>query len=322
MDSYTFEQLGVVILGAGRAGRRHALAARRVPEVNLLGFYDICSSAAQDLAAEFDAHAFQDLTTAWDQPGACLAIISTPPATHRDMALAALEAGFHVLVEKPFSLDLDSVYAVEQAAAQQGLFAGAVSQHRFSPDAGLLYREIRCKAWGEVLSVKVHVQRHRPVDYFRLDPQNWRLQRPISGGGVLITVGFHYLDLACWLFGSPTDAQAHIESQHNGIESSIVGTFRLGHIPASIEARWGDLPNTGDVLRIQTTQRTLEYIGDRLVQHGSSEPPDRIDLHARQLYDLARGIQLGQPPSIAPADVAPTLGLIFDLYNSALVVER
>ena len=311
------DQIGLIILGAGKAGRQHAFAAQRVSTIKLLGFYDTVQNASESAASEFNATSFSDLDDAFDHPGANIALIATPPGTHGELALKALEADLHVLIEKPFDTALGMIAAVQELAQCKGLQAGAIAQHRFADDVVMLQQVISRGLSGNVLSASVHVQRYRPPEYFQMRAGNWRQSVDLMGGGVLITIGFHYLDLACWMLGPATDARGRFGEESNGIELAVVGTFNLNNVPCSVHARWGEVPNAKDKLQIVTSEQSIELIGDRLVGNPDSQEVDRFELHARQLRDFASAIVEGRSPLVTPLDVEPPLRLVQELYETA-----
>jgi UDP-N-acetyl-2-amino-2-deoxyglucuronate dehydrogenase len=318
--------IGIIIVGAGSSARRHAQAALRVPDVTLVGFYDPVEYRARALAEEFRARAFTDLDVALASAPGALALICTPPASHGCLAIQGLSAGLHVLVEKPFELDLEFVSTVEAAADRRGLRAGAVAQHRFSPDVLALRTRVVEGAIGEIVSASVRVQRQRLMQYFEADNATWRHNPLLSGGGVLISVAFHYLDLACWILGHPSDARMTLFRQHQGIESEAVGSCVLGATPCAVEARWGDYHTLPDTLEIIGTHGRLTLSGDRLLAaNQAAEMPARGDkyaLHALQLQDMVEAIVEQRRPLVTPSEVEPSLRLINELYTSAWQVER
>jgi predicted dehydrogenase len=308
----------MIILGAGQAGYRHAVAASRVPSIELMGIYDTSPAAAAALASEFRTKAFLKLDDALHQPSPCFASICTPPFAHGRVALRVIEAGFHPLVEKPFDSDAAMVRLVSQAATRQGLLAGTVAQHRFATDVVELRRQIKQGLWGEVLSLSIRVQRHRPPEYFSTGASNWRQAPSLAGGGALLSIGIHYLDLACWIIGAPPSmAKARLEGQVEGIESVAVGTFSLGKTACDFDVRWGEVKTLKDRLRIDAERGAVGLVGDQLSDSRGDVEYDKFELHARQLSDFAQSILNKRPPGVIPLDVEPSLKLVFDLYASA-----
>lgn len=309
-------QVAMVVFGAGRAGVRHARAAARVPEIRLAGFYDADRARAESAAAEFGVAAFDDVDRALAHDGNTVASICTPTGTHGELALRAARAGVHVIVEKPFDVDPAMIEHVESEAEKCGVLTGAIAQHRFSDDVRMLQRTLQRDS---VRSVAVRVQRHRTREFFERSSGDWRLDRRLAGGGVLITIGFHYLDLACWLFGEPRDAEAVVSARWNEIDLDIHGTFHFGAIPARVDARWGDHAEMPDTLEIARDADTLVLADDHLQDGGPAKKLDKSELHARQLADFAHAVRTGGTPFVRPRDVAPAHRLIASLYESATV---
>lgn len=310
---------GMVVLGAGRAGVRHARAALRVPSIELRGVYDQNFEAAERAAAELGVAAFRTLDDALAQDA--FVSVCTPTGLHAGHALRAIDAGLHAIVEKPFDVDPARVDAVEVAAARAGVVAGAIAQHRFSDDALELRRRVRDGELGAIESVRVLVQRYRSPEFFTRSAGDWRLDRALSGGGVLTTIGFHYLDLACWIFGEPAGAEGEMLSFAGDIDMDVAGMFRFGAVRGSVHARWGEHEERPDVLEIAGTAGTAALRGDRLEGFGATRH-DKLELHARQLADFAAAILERRPPAVAPRDVLPALRLISSLYESMEVRSR
>ncbi len=318
------DRTGVIIVGAGRSGYRHAMAAARTPRAELLGFYDTIAGAAESKAREFGVPSFSTLEDAFNQRRPFVAIICTPPNTHGELALKALEANAHVLVEKPFDVDLETIEQVALLAQSRGLAAGAVAQHRFADDAARLRDWIRAEGRGEIESASIRVQRHRSREYFEASAADWRKDAWRSGGGVLITIGFHYLDLACWMLGELRAREAGVTEEIDGVELAIEAELVAGALPCTVSARWGRTPNLEDTLSIGTSRGAIELRGDRLavgyppgLANESAPPFDRFELHARQLSDLLLAIDEGRPPLVGPRDVEPALRLIQAVYKLA-----
>lgn len=317
-------KVGMVVVGAGGAGARCATAVGRVPGVELLGFHDVDPAAARAFAQGFGGVVFPELEAAASRRSETFAVICTPPGTHAELAIRGLEAGMHVLVEKPFELDLRLLADVERAADRLGRTVGAVAQHRFSSHVRTLRERLDEGVLGEVRGVSIKVRRRRPRAYFESSARDWRRRKAMSGGGVLITVGFHYVDLACHLLGAEAGAfEARLpdhtdgrDADPEGIENAIAGTFKLSGIACHVDARWGDLPAEPDRLRLATSKGTVELVGDTLVGTAPEEI-DRYELHARQLRDFVQAIRLGRRPAITPRDVKGSLQVILSLYEAA-----
>jgi UDP-N-acetyl-2-amino-2-deoxyglucuronate dehydrogenase len=313
-------ELGTVIIGAGNIGNRHAEAILRVETLKLVGFYDTSKSACDQMAEKYGVKSYQSLNDAFADPRVEIADICTPPAYHGDAALKALTGDKHVIIEKPLVLNIDIIDEIEALAQSKSLKAAAISQHRFSKDALELKKMFHNQGLlGEVESFKVTVQRSRNLSYTQKTADNWKSNKAIIGGGVLLTIGIHYLDLACWLFGPEfeiLECQSDVAAQ-NEVESRIYGRFLLNGKLGEVNGQWGDLPNIKDTIEIKLKGQELIFQGDYLVNGGPKETLDRCELHARQLRDFADSIRENRRPLVVPSDVRGALSLVFGLYQKA-----
>ena len=151
--------------------------------------------------------------------------VATAVAAHVPLAVAALEAGTHVLVEKPLggALDYD---ADRLLAAASGGPVSAVAYYRRQAPAMAKVRELIAGRGPVELWSTLRV----PFDPEPGDPKHWRTVRAISGGGVLADAGSHRLDLLCWLLGRPAKVRAELTSPFPG----------GGERTARLDADWAD----------------------------------------------------------------------------------
>jgi len=131
--------------------------------------------------------------------------VATPVASHEPLASAGLEAGRHVLVEKPLGGGLP-YDRVRLAAAAAGSPVSAVAYYRRLAPVWLAVRElIRDRGPFRIMASFRALFEPGPAD-----PMHWRTVREISGGGVLADAGSHRLDLLCWLLGPPVTSRASL----------------------------------------------------------------------------------------------------------------
>lgn len=110
--------VNIVIVGAGDIARkRHIPAIQKAPSGVLYGFYDTNAERARQWAAEFGTRAFETLDAVLQDPAVDAVLISTPPVAHVPLAVAAIEAGKHVLLEKPMAATVEEARQIETALA-------------------------------------------------------------------------------------------------------------------------------------------------------------------------------------------------------------
>jgi predicted dehydrogenase len=135
-------------------------------------------------------------------------VVATPHAELSAIATACLNAGKHVLVEKPGGRNLAEVFAVREAAYAAGQVAKVGYNHRFHP-AVLKAREIVDRGeLGQLMFIRGRYGHGGRPSY----EKEWRFERSISGGGELIDQGSHLIDLARWFLGEFTDVHAALRT--------------------------------------------------------------------------------------------------------------
>jgi predicted dehydrogenase len=136
-----------------------------------------------------------------DHPGVDLVVIATPNESHYPLALAALLAGKHVVVDKPCTVTLTQTEHLLQVARQQGRVLTVFQNRRLDSDFLALQQVLASGVLGRVVEVNAHFDRYRPVV-----PKRWREQDQ-PGAGLWVDLGAHLVDQALQLWGVP-DASA------------------------------------------------------------------------------------------------------------------
>jgi UDP-N-acetyl-2-amino-2-deoxyglucuronate dehydrogenase len=221
----TARPLGVGIVGMGGIGRMHARAlAELAGRACLVAFSGGRADGEQDLLGGTVERLQPDEVIA--RPDVDVVAICTPSGTHAALALAALEAGHHVVVEKPLALDVDDALRVARAAHERGLTVSMISQRRLEPQHVALERALAEGALGELRLATTHVHWHRDDDYYRA--AGWRSTAE-QGGGSLMNQGVHNVDLLRWLCGPVESVTAQSGTLAHAIsaEDTTVATLRF-----------------------------------------------------------------------------------------------
>src|SRR3954454_13598300 len=200
-------QLGIGVIGLGWMGRVHSSAYRRVPE----HFPDLGVVprlvAASDLSQSRRAHAarlgFARTTDAWrsvvDDPAVDVVSVTTPNNLHRELAVAAAEAGKHVWVEKPVGCGAADTEAVADAARRAGVINAVGFCYRFVPAVAHARALIAAGELGEI----THYRGAFLADYANRPDSaaSWRFFRADAGSGALGDLMAHVVDLTHHLAG-------------------------------------------------------------------------------------------------------------------------
>jgi len=199
--------VGVGVIGLGWMGRVHAAAFRRVrdhfPALAVTPRLVIASDVSADRRAHAEHVGFERTAEDWravlDDPDVDAVSITTPNAMHREIALAGIEAGKHIWVEKPVGRGLGDVMAVADAADEAGTINAVGFCYRFAPAVQHAHALIEAGAIGEVN----HYRGVFLADYAnRPDAAaSWRFDREAAGSGALGDLMAHVVDMTHFLVG-------------------------------------------------------------------------------------------------------------------------
>ncbi|MGE4253493.1 MAG: Gfo/Idh/MocA family protein [Parvibaculaceae bacterium] len=215
------ERIGVGLIGTGFMGKCHAMAYGAVkavfgdvPAVERVALCDVDAGHARKMANEFG---FARATTDWRDlladPGIALISITSPNGLHREMAVAALEAGKHVWCEKPMALTLADAEAMTAAAGQAKGQATALGYgYLCNPALQYAKRLIEEGAIGEVFDFRGSVDEDYMADPDL--PWSWRLTRKEAGLGTLGDLTVHLVSLAQELMGPIARLTAMVDVVH------------------------------------------------------------------------------------------------------------
>ena len=188
----------VVLVGAGRVVERvHLPILQAIPGVEVVAVHDPDGARAAAVARAHDiprvcASLEQLLATPAD-----IALVACPNAFHAHAAGAALAAGLHVLLEKPMATGAPEARALAEAARRSGRELMVAFPSRFRPEVAALKQSLEAGELGDLRSVRCGWLRRQGVP----GAGTWFTERRLSGGGALIDLGSHLIDLVLWLAG-------------------------------------------------------------------------------------------------------------------------
>ena len=203
------------IAGYGFIGQRHAHILTGHPDCALVAACDPDPGARERAAAQ-GIPVYADLATLLAEgPAAEVICICTPNGRHAAQATAVLQAGRHVVLEKPMGLGRAACEQVLFTALQQSRQVFVVMQNRYSPTSVWLKELVDAGQLGRIHTVQVNCYWNRDDRYYQGSP--WKGSLALDGGP-LFTQFSHFVDILYWLFGDLTDIQArfgNFSHQHN-----------------------------------------------------------------------------------------------------------
>jgi len=169
-------------------------------EIELVAVCDIVEEKAIKFAAEHDIkHSAKDYHDLIKMDEIDVIDICTPNKFHSEIAVAALEAGKHVFCEKPDAINVEEATKMRDAAKASGKTLMCMRNNRFRGDSQFVKKYIDAGHMGEVYAGRCGWIRRRGIPGLG----GWFTTKELSGGGPLIDLGVHMIDLAIWLMGNP-----------------------------------------------------------------------------------------------------------------------
>jgi predicted dehydrogenase len=185
------------VIGAGEIGRLRVRSVLECPDTDLAGVADMDAALATRAVAGTGAKTWVDYRALLDESRADAVIVSTPTHLHAQMVNAALEAGKHVLCEKPLAPSVDDCHQLLALSRRRQCSLAVGFNHRFWPCVKFLKQVLADGRIGTVDHLRVYGA-HDGLHNFRGD---WMFKRPASGGGAMMDVGIHMTDLARYIAG-------------------------------------------------------------------------------------------------------------------------
>ncbi len=327
-------RVGYLIVGAGAISAQHIEAIRITDGAYVAGVSDSSAERAQAAGERWGVPWSTDLAEALGWSGVDAAVICTPSGLHAGQALAALQAGKHVLIEKPIALSLDDADRVVEEARSRDLVVSTVSQRRFEPAVQAIRQVLSDGALGPVAFVEGLTLDYRPQQYY--DSAAWRGTRAFDGGA-LMNQGIHMVDLVRWLAGPIVRVAGQAATVAKKMEAEDTATaavaFASGAL-GSLVATTCAYPGVPHELRVYGERGYIHLRGEDLVGwevQGVPRPEPTQEQagpaaatwgttfvgHARQYRDVTSAIVEHRPPAISGADGRDTLAVVLAVYDSA-----
>ena len=195
------QQLRIGIIGVG-IGQAHINGYSKVKEAKVTALCDLDEKRAREVAQSCKvegAAIFTDTNELLARDDIDAVSVCLPNKLHAPVAVAALQAGKHVMCEKPLAIDAQAAQSIADAAAQSGKKCMVGQVKRFEPAARVLKEIVESGELGRIYYEKAVWFRKKGIPGYG----GWFTTKALSGGGPLIDIGVHLLDAAWWLAGCP-----------------------------------------------------------------------------------------------------------------------
>ncbi len=192
------KKLRIGIIGCGGiANGKHMPSLAKLDTAEMVAFCDIIVERAEKAAKEYGkkgSKVYDDYKELLEDKSIDVIHVCTPNRSHAEITVAALEAGKHVMCEKPMAKDSADAKKMNEAAKRTGKKLTIGYQNRFRDDSQYLHKTCRDGELGEIYFAKAHAIRRRAVPTWGVF-----LNEEEQGGGPLIDIGTHALDLTLWM---------------------------------------------------------------------------------------------------------------------------
>lgn len=190
--------IGNGVIGNGSISAAHLNAYKHHPEAKIHAVCDLNEERANKAAQEYGAEkVYTDYRELLADPGVEAVSICTWNNSHAEISVKALEASKHVLVEKPLCISMDEALRMQEAVERSGKILQVGFVRRYDDNAQWLRSLIEKGEFGELYYAKASNLRRLG------NPGGWFSDRTRSGGGPLIDIGVHVIDLCWYLMGRP-----------------------------------------------------------------------------------------------------------------------
>lgn len=311
-------------------------------EVEIVAFCDAFRPSAEAAAKDFpEAKIYDDYHELLVDPSIDIVGISTPNLFHSEIAIAALQKGKHVFCEKPDAVNPIEAQKMADVAKASGKLLMTMRNNRFSEEAQFIKRIVDQGQLGDLYMGRCGWIRRRGIP----GRGGWFTTKQLSGGGPLIDLGVHMIDMALWLSGNPKpvsvtgttyrkfadrpDASGQIPEGTFDVEDLAAGFIRFDNgASLQIEFSWAsNIAEEQKFLEWRGTEGGFSLINDKLRIFTESEgtlvdqqpqfPGATVPQHTANIQHFVECVLGRETPTITPDHGVDMIKILSAIYESA-----
>lgn len=323
------------LVGCGRVAPRHAQSLAKLPETELVAVADVKMSRAQNYGQKYAVPAYTSHRELLEREDVDAVSICVPSGLHAAVALEALQAGKHVLVEKPIALTLEDADRMILAASERGLKLGVVLQNRYNPPMRMARQLVDAGGLGRLYLGNACVRWYRPQAYYE---DEWHGTVAMDGGAIM-NQSIHHIDALQWFMGRVRSVFAYTDTLAHRMEAEDVGVavlrFENGALatvegstltwPENLEgsvalfgAR-GSIKIGGTALNRITLWKVdgqIEQEAEIITRQQVDPPSVYGNSHEGLIQDFARSVLEGQACLTPGEEARKSLAIVLAMYES------
>lgn len=321
-------KIGIIGLG-GVAQLVHLPIIKKIPEAEVIAVADSNRSTLNSVAEKFGiSNRYSDFRKLLDIKELEAVIIATPTNTHKDIALACIDAGKDILIEKPIARTFKEADEITTAAKNAKVKVMVGMNMRYRPDIMLLRSIVNSGDLGNIFHIRAGWLKRRSSE------SRWFLKKEESGGGVILDLGVALLDVALWLMSYPdiisVSAQNYAFST-NSVEDTSIAFIRCHpNSVINLEASWSWSGEKDDFfLELYGTKGNAELnplkvfkrAENSFLDLGTTKNDNSVNLFKRSYLNELKhfiGAIKGMNPLISPASESLSrMKIVESIYQSA-----
>ncbi len=332
--------INIAIIGTGAISNSHVKGYFQFKDAcKIVALCDIYPDKAYQKAKDYqlDVDIYDDYKELLNRPDIDLVSVCTPPYTHAEISIAAMNAGTHVLVEKPMASSLEECHAMNEAAKKNKRILSVVAQNRFTNPMMKLKQVLDTKLMGPIVHTQVDSYWWRGYSYYDLW---WRGTWEKEGGGCTLNHAVHHIDIFQWMNGMPAEvtavasnashdnaevedisiaimkydngALAQITSSviHHGEEQQLIFQGKNARVSAPWKVKASKSKENGFPEDDPQLAEQIQQVYDRL-------PSISYEGHTGQIYDVLLAVNGKKDVLIDGKQGQQTLELITAIYQAA-----
>lgn len=337
--------LKVAIIGAGAISPSHIQAYLKFSErCEIVAICDIYVDKAQSRIDQFQLTAAKAVSDYKELLGLDIDLISvcTPPYTHAPITVDFLQAGKHVLVEKPMASSLQECDEMSEAARKSGKILSVVAQNRFKTPMMKLKSVLESGLMGPIVHAQVDSFWWRGHCYYDLW---WRGTWEKEGGGCTLNHAVHHIDAFLWMMGRPSELQAFMSNtSHDNAEVEDLSIAMLRFPSGALAQITSSVVHHGEEQQLIFQGKQARVSAPWKLKASSSKangfPEPNVELeqeivklyeelpevayegHQGQIDNVLQAIETGAPLLIDGISGRSTLELILGIYKSSSTGEK
>ena len=340
-------EIGFGVVGLG-IGRHHAKAISMAKGAKLVAVCDVDEERLNSVAQEFGVKAYKDYEEMLKDPEVEVVNVCTPSGMHADMAIQAVRAGKHVIVEKPVDISLEKIDKLIEEGRKAGVKMSGIFQSRFHPLNRRIKQAIDEGRLGKLTGIHGLVLWWRAQSYYQGKHGSWKGTWSMDGGGSLMNQGIHTVDLMQWFGGRVKSVFGYfgvyghdIEAEDKTVavlkfESGALGTLTTTtaaypglSVYMYIHGPKGTIVKEDDTLkvwkiageRMEEEEREMLSLYGPKEMRGVTTASDPMALaatgHAAQIEDMVQAILEDREPFITIESAKHAVEIINAIYESA-----